>query len=315
MNEPTRDNIRARMARAGRKLNPSLERHALVLDGAAVLPNSAGLAPGELIERDGKAVFLLPGPPREFLAILDEHVVPWLSRHVDADRPAVQLFEVCGMGESDIVTLLEPVGFPPAVDVAYCARPGLVEIRLSSATAPLGSVAQMIRAKLGAHIYAEERIGIEVAVGRLLAGRKATLATAESCTGGLIGHRLTNVSGSSAYFLGGIVAYANESKVRDLGVRPEDLAEHGAVSEAVARQMAEGVRRQFESDFGLGITGIAGPTGGTADKPVGLTFIAVADAKGCVVRNRQFIGNRDVVKESSSELALDLLRRRILGLA
>ena len=149
-------------------------------------------------------------------------------------------------------------------------------------------------------------------VGRLLLAKKATVATAESCTGGLIGHRITSVSGSSTYYLGGIIAYSNDEKIRDLGVNVVDLKDHGAVSEVVARQMAIGVRDHFDADFGLSVTGIAGPTSDKSDKPVGLVYIAVADRKDAWVREHRFAGGRDHIKEWSAQMALDLLRRRLL---
>jgi nicotinamide-nucleotide amidase len=154
---------------------------------------------------------------------------------------------------------------------------------------------------------------METVVGRLLTERRATLATAESCTGGLIGHRVTAVAGSSAYFLGGVVAYSNACKVRDLGVSEETLREHGAVSRRVAGEMAAGVRRRFAADYGLAVTGIAGPSGGTPEKPVGLVCLAVAGAGGETTREIRLAGDRSVIKEWSSQMALDFLRRRLLG--
>jgi nicotinamide-nucleotide amidase len=154
---------------------------------------------------------------------------------------------------------------------------------------------------------------LEEAVGRLLAVQRKTLATAESCTGGLIGHRLTQIAGSSAYFLGGVIAYSNESKVRDLGVSGALIEKHGAVSEEVARAMAEGVRARFGADFGLAVTGIAGPEGGSAAKPVGTVWFALADANGTLAKHRCFPTIRENVKLWSSQQALDLLRRRLQG--
>lgn len=326
MNEEARVRIANRYARGGRALNPFVERHALVLSEAAVLQNSAGLAPGERIEIPGgqrtedgrqKTVFLLPGPPREFLSVLTEHVLPWLREHAAVTPPDLRIFQVCGIGESDIVTRLTPLGFPPPGldDVAYCAQPGRVEIRLSAppaAAAALESAVRMVRDGLGDHIFAEERIDLPAVVARRLGERKATLATAESCTGGLIGHRLTNLSGSSAWYLGGVVSYANESKVRELGVPAATISQHGAVSEETARAMAEGVRSRFGSDFGLAVTGIAGPTGGTPEKPVGMVWLAVADAGGTTSQAHRWNGSREVNKEWAAQYALDLLRRRLL---
>ena len=307
-----------RYTRSGRAMNASVERHALVLEGAAVLQNSDGLAPGERLDLDGKTVFLLPGPPREFQSVLNEHVLPWLRAHAAGTPPAVRLFQVCGIGESDIVTRLTPLGFPPPGldDVAYCAQPGRVEIRLSAPPAQqaaLEQAARQVRDGLGANIFAEARVELAAVVAQLLLARGATLATAESCTGGLVGHRLTNLSGSSAWYLGGVVAYANASKVRDLGVPAATIEREGAVSEATARAMAEGVRARFGSDFGLAVTGIAGPTGGTPEKPVGLVWMAVADARGTAAWQRRFAGSRDVNKDWASQMAIDLLRRRLQG--
>ena len=163
-------------------------------------------------------------------------------------------------------------------------------------------------------MFSEERVEMEDVVGGLLYRGKATLATAESCTGGLIGHRITSVSGCSDYYLGGVVAYSNEVKIRELGVSAETLKQKGAVSEETARQMACGVRERFNSDYGLSVTGIAGPTGGTPEKPVGLIYVAVADKTRAWVRRFCFASDRSTVKTWSSQMALDLLRRRLQGL-
>lgn len=315
MHEPSRLAIRDRYARIGRALNDSVERHALVLEGAEVLMNPVGLAPGEHIRIRGQHVFLLPGPPHEFEAILTESVVPRLTSLLPAVPTDLRVFQLCGVGESDLVTRLGGAAFPGAgLDVAYCASIGRLEVRLwapPERRADLDRVSDQLRQQAGGFIYAERFAVMEEVVAEKLVARKLTLATAESCTGGLVGHRLTNVAGSSDWFLGGVVAYANESKVRDLGVSEESLSREGAVSQAVAGQMAEGVRRRFGSDFGLGITGIAGPGGGTDQKPVGLVYIALADAQGTEVREHRFAGRRAIVKEWSAQMALDLLRRKL----
>jgi len=171
-----------------------------------------------------------------------------------------------------------------------------------------------VRPILGDCIFTEERQEIEDVISQLLHREKATLATAESCTGGLIGHRITSVSGSSDYYLGGIVAYADEVKIRELSVNADALSRFGAVSEEVARQMAGGVRNRFNSDYGLSVTGIAGPNGGTPEKPVGLVYTAVADKTRAWVRRHCFSSDRSTVKMWSSQMALDLLRRRLQGL-
>jgi nicotinamide-nucleotide amidase len=226
-----------------------------------------------------------------------------------------KVFMCTGLGETEIAERLEKIGLPtPEIEVGYCASSGQIEVRLEATPEHaklLETQGATVRTALGAAIFAEERIGLEEAVGRLLAAQHKTLAVAESCTGGLIGHRLTQVAGSSTYFLGGVIAYSNESKVRDLGVAHELIERHGAVSEKVARAMAEGVRVRFGADFGVAVTGIAGPDGGTAEKPVGTVWLAVADAGGAFAKLRCFPTTREQVKLWSSQQALDLLRRRL----
>ncbi|HBA83033.1 MAG TPA: competence/damage-inducible protein A [Verrucomicrobia bacterium] len=302
----------------GRELSPISERQILVVEGSVVLPNPVGMAPGQRIESGGKVLFILPGPPREFNAVLSTHVLPWLQ---EAFRGALSVTQkilmVCGVGESDLAAQLEMEGFPPpGLDVAYCASGGRVEVRLTATSdrqAVIDQASEVVRRVLGRHIFAEDRLTMEEVVGRLLLERRSTLATAESCTGGGIGQRITSVSGSSAYYMGGIIAYDNRVKISQLGVPETELAAQGAVSKEVAASMAQGVRQRLGADYGLSITGVAGPTGGTDEKPVGLVWMAVADAAGTVTSSRRFPGDRDWIRESSTLFALDLLRRRILG--
>lgn len=319
MHEASRQAIRDRYARTQRVLNDSVERHALVLEGADVLMNPVGLAPGEDVHIEGQRIFLLPGPPHEFEAVLTGHVVPRLARLSPATPPEMRLFQICGIGESDLVSRLGGNAFPgDGLEVAYCASIGRVEVRLwgpAEQRAKLEQAAEKVRQVAGPHLYAERTALMEEIVAELLQAGRLTLATAESCTGGLVAHRLTNLPGSSNWFQGGIVAYADSAKVRDLGVQKETLERHGAVSPEVAQQMAEGVRRRFGTDLGLGITGIAGPAGGSAEKPVGLVYLAVADDKGVVVKEHRFASQRVIVKEWSAQMALDLIRRRLTGLA
>ena len=216
-----------RYQKLGREVTEQARRQALVIEGATVLSNSVGMAPGERIEIGDKVLFLLPGPPREFSAILEEHVLPWLRANAGGSPVAERLFLLCGVGESDIANRLEKAGFnPPGVEIAYCAAPGRIEVRLTSLAGDVAAVeraAAVARPLLGDCVFSEERAEMEDVVGRLLRRQKATLATAESCTGGLIGHRITSVSGSSSYYLGGVVAYSNEVKVRELGVSADTL--------------------------------------------------------------------------------------------
>ena len=314
---PSAEAMKARYRRLGREATPLSERQALVLDGAVVLPNSAGMAPGERVEADGKTIFILPGPPREFLAVLTEHVVPWLRQHVaPAIPPRERIFLVCGLGESDIAVRLEQAGFPPpGLQVAYCASCGRVEVRLleeGAADGALERAAEVVRKELGSAIYSEDRSDMAEVVGRLLASRGKTLATAESCTGGWIGQRLTAVAGSSAYYVGGVIAYSNAVKTDHVGVPVEVLDSVGAVSEETALLMAHEVRERFHADYGVSVTGIAGPSGGTPEKPVGLVCMAVADAAGSISQSRRFTGERGWIREWAVQFALDLLRRRLL---
>lgn len=316
MHEPTREAIRQRYARTKRAWNENAERHALVLSSARVLENRVGLAPSELIEWHDCLVFLMPGPPHEFEAALVDHVIPTLKAMATA-LPLQKIFQLAVIGESDVVRLLSQAGFPhDGVHVAYCARPGVVELRLTALPSALDSFERDVgcaRDRLGEWIYAESRTELESVVVDALRSAGKTIALAESCTGGLVGHRLTNVPGSSDVLLGGIIAYANESKVRELGVAPDLLAREGAVSREVAAAMAEGARRRFGADVGIGISGIAGPGGGTEQKPVGLVYIALSDAAATVVQECRLSGQRSTIKQVTSQLALENVRRRLSG--
>lgn len=318
MDQPSLEAVREKYARLGRRVTPLAERQALVIEGAEVLANAVGMAPGDALAWEGRLLFLLPGPPGEFLAVLKDGVLPRLRREVGAaELPDERIFQLCGLGESDIATRMEEAGIPgPGIAVAYCAAPGRVEVRLAAAAAQcaaLDSAAAGMHRLFGTAIYSTDRAAMEEVAGRLLRERDLTLAVAESCTGGLIGHRLTSVSGSSDYFMGGCIAYSNASKVSQLDVPAELLAGCGAVSEEVACSMADGARRRFAADVGLSVTGIAGPTGGSPEKPVGLVYIGLADAGGAAAHRHAFTGNRARIKEWSSQMALDYLRRYLLA--
>ncbi len=310
--------VRARYTERGRPVTPAGDRHALCVEGATPLANRAGVAPGERIDLDGQTVFLLPGPPSEFRAVLEDHVLPYLAAQCpDATLRPEKIFMTAGIGESDLLEQFALHAFPPTgVDVAYCAGPGQVEVRISAAIGGEGLVeeaADKVRAWIKPHIVAERRCTMAEAVVDLLKAEDATLATAESCTGGLLGDRVTTVSGCSQVYLGGIIAYSNMAKINLLSVNEEDLEVHGAVSAQVARGMAHGVRVRFGADYGIGVTGIAGPSGSTEKKPVGLVYIAVSDPQGDEVIELRMPGERQWVKERSVNRALDLLRKRIAG--
>jgi nicotinamide-nucleotide amidase len=312
--------IRVRCERLGQAMTDSRARQADIIEGATALSNSVGAAPGQRIELGGSRVaFVLPGPPREFEAILAEHVLPWLRAHLHAPVTPERILMICGLGESDVIERLATAGFDPTpLDLAYCAGPGQLEVRLTGKPGEERAVAAAAAhalAILGDNVYAEDREDLVTAVGRRLQARGATVATAESCTGGLVAQILTSVPGSSAWYRGSIVAYANDVKTSQLGVPADLIAAHGAVSEPVARAMAEGARRTLGTDFALATTGVAGPDGATPEKPVGTVWWALADGKGTLARTRRFPGDRDLIRRWTAQFALDLLRRRLDGAA
>lgn len=318
MHEPTRAVIHGWLKQRNRSPTESIDRHALVVEGAEVLANRSGLAPGERLDVDGRTLFLLPGPPGEFRCILEDHVLPWLRANAASVPPLCRSFRLSGPGESEIIARLLPLGFPgEGIDVAYCARAADIEVRLwapPAASDAMERAARLVRESFPDAVYAEtdgREAPLEKVVGEQLRDRKFWLATAESCTGGLIAHRLTQMAGCSDYFRGGIVAYDNAVKAAQLGVPASTLEAHGAVSEQVARAMAERVRAALKADLGLATTGIAGPGGATPEKPVGLVFIAVADRHGTVVREVRTGGDREYIKQWASQSALNLLRLRL----
>lgn len=265
-----------------------------------------------------KWLVMLPGPPRELRPMFDAAVVPLLAREFASEIFVCRTLRSSGVGESRVQELIEGSLQPlvlTGLEIGYCARPGAVDVRLTAAG---GRAAQLVREGeavvsqiLGPHIFGVDDDEIEEVVVRLLKKRNQTLALAESCTGGNLAHRLTNVPGASAVFSGGLVSYANDAKTKLLGVRPESLRQHGAVSEAVAREMALGVRAAFGSDFALAVTGIAGPGGGTPEKPVGTVFIALASASGVDVEHRLNPWDRLTFKDVTATQALEQLRRRL----
>jgi len=315
----------------GRVLSPRARTQALVPDGAAVLHNAVGTAPGLVMElnpnpfdpeaRPGLLI-LLPGPPRELHPMFDASVLPLLRRQCPlAETHACATIRTTGLPESEVeARVAGPLAAAVArgLQLGYCARPGEVDVRLSArgpgAEAMVASAASAVRDCCAPHIFTHSDDELEATVIALLKEAKCTVAVAESCTGGLIAHRLTNVPGASAVMLGGIVAYANEIKQRLLGVSPDCIQHEGAVSESVCRAMAEGVRERFGADLGIAVTGIAGPSGGTEAKPVGTVFIGLAAPEGTHVLRRLNRWDRITFKQVTSQQALDLLRRQLAGL-
>ena len=314
--------ITARAALRGFRLTDRTSRQAAVPEGATVLPNENGSAPGlYLPARAGSAkksphLFLLPGPPRELQPMFKNSVLPILREIIPpgagVDR---RTYRVVGMGESLVEEaigerLLEITG----IEVGYCARPGEVDLRIIGNQSVLDRAEAIVTGGLGDSVFSTAAESLEEVVVRLLTESKRTLAVAESCTGGFLVHRITNVPGASAVFLAGYVTYANEAKEQMLGVDPDLIALHGAVSENVARAMAEGARLRTKTTFALATTGVAGPSGGTEDKPVGTVFVALAaEGRQTQVKRFRFSDDRPTFKELTTQAALEMLRRCLLA--
>jgi nicotinamide-nucleotide amidase len=313
--------IRERFRRRGVRMPSSNRKQCYVIDGAEVLTNPNGTAPGLWITSGSIRLVLLPGPPHELKPMFEKDVWPRL-RASGSGFTLRRVLKITGMSESlmeDRIRAVYPK-LPPEADITTLAYPGELQVRLSvtgagdptSSETVLGTLEKLILKKLGENVYSRTGETMEEAVGALLRSRGRTLACAESCSGGLLSHRLTNVPGSSSYFLEGVISYGNTSKNRLLGVPLSLIREHGAVSGPVAEAMARGVMRRAGSDYGLSITGIAGPEGGTAAKPVGLVYTGLAWRSGAAVEKNVFFGRREIVKFQSTQKALDVLRRRLM---
>ncbi len=304
----------------GRKTPQTAYAQAEVPEKATVLYNKKGTAPGLLFERDGKRVYVLPGVPLEAEYLLEKFIVPHLDPLATV-KVEHRILKTTGIPESILWEEIGPVApFEEHVKVASLPSHLGVRIRftatgkdLQETTAQLDAAEKLLRQKIDHHIFAVDDQTLEGNIGGLLKKKQWTLAVAESCTGGLIGHRLTNIPGSSDYFLEGAVTYSNEAKQKRLRVDPHVIASHGAVSAEVAAAMAEGMREQSGSTIGVGVTGIAGPTGGTPAKPVGLTFIAVSGARGTRCEKFLFPQDRIRNKERAAQAALNLLRLYLLA--
>lgn len=295
-------------------------------EGATLLNNTCGTAPGVFVEHQGVWLFAVPGPPPEMREMMRLEVLPRLRERATAEGGGIlhtRVLRLCDIGESDVATALaDIIAHQTDPTIALYASPGEVKVRLATkdrdetaATARLDALAAQIRERMGAHVYGVDEDTMEVVVGKALLAAGATCAVAESCTGGLIASRITDVPGASGYFLAGIVAYDNRIKADVLGVPREVLEQHGAVSRECAMAMAEGVRKLSGADFAVATTGIAGPGGGTPEKPVGLVYVAVADAQGSECIQQLWPSTREQFKQRVSQMALNLLRKRVLGAA
>ncbi|HEY2614794.1 MAG TPA: competence/damage-inducible protein A [Chthoniobacterales bacterium] len=308
--------IRARAASRGFRLTDRVARQAQVPRGAMVLPNHHGSAPGLYFATKSAHLFLLPGPPRELQPMFTGSVLPILRKVAPDKSPAERRsYHIAGMGESLLENAVgEKLLAIAGIELGYCARPGEVDLRIIGEPVALKRADAIIRAALGAAIFSCNGESLPEVVVRLLTEKKQTLAVAESCTGGFLAHRLTNVPGASAVFLSGYITYANEAKVEMLSVDPRIISEHGAVSEAVARAMAEGARNKAKAAFALATTGIAGPAGGTKEKPVGTVFVALAEGQNATeVKRFLFPDDRQTFKELATQASLEMLRRSLIA--
>jgi nicotinamide-nucleotide amidase len=311
---------------------PTLPRtlvQAMVPEGATVLTNSFGTAPGLAMEVSPNSfrvngqpsrLVMLPGPPRELRPMFQNVLVPLLKRVLPPPEAFVcRTLRVTGMGESLVEQSVAPdleASVQAGLLLGYCARTGQVDVRLAAAGEKAGALVneaeRLVRSHIDPFIYGEEDEEIEEVIVRMLTQRKETLALAESCTGGSVANRITNIPGASAVFLAGLVTYSNEAKQLFLGVKAGSIAEHGAVSEQVAREMAEGARAKTRADYAISITGIAGPGGGTPEKPVGTVCIGLAGPFETIVERNLNSWDRETFKYVTGQQALEMLRRAIL---
>jgi nicotinamide-nucleotide amidase len=313
--------IEAKFASFGMKMPQVNRRQAEVIEGAKVLANRRGTAPGQRIDHERGTLFLFPGVPHELEAMVEGALVPWLERHGGRQPIEMRLLKVACVPESTAEEMLDPAYEEFGAEaIAVLASAGELQVRLTArggAAGPdgLDRLERRVAELMGEAVFSRRlEETLESVVGALLAAAGRTAATAESCTGGLVAERLTRVAGSSGWFVGSAVTYADRLKVALLGVDHELIARHGAVSRPVAEAMAAGVRQRLGSDYGLAITGIAGPGGGSAEKPVGTVHIALAGPAGVEPAHRllRLPGDRGRVRQLTSQWALDLLRRRLL---
>ncbi len=323
--EEVAENIRRLFASFNRVMPENNLKQAQFPAGAVIVPNHLGTAPGYRLDLDTprgtKHLIVLPGVPREMKPMMEETVLPWVREmRGGGDLFLTRTFQTFGISESGLDEMIAGTIGEDEGRLAFRANFPQISVRVTVRGKPgeaeqcLESLSERIRARIGAYVYGEGDVTMEEVVGRLLKKTGKTLGLAEACSGGLVGHRVTNVPGSSAYFQGTVVAYSDTAKTRLLGVKPYTLQLHGAVSEEVVGEMATGVRERLAADIALATTGIAGPDGATEDKPVGTACLALASDGTLVSRRYTLWGNRDWIKTLISQLALDWVRRALLGL-
>jgi nicotinamide-nucleotide amidase len=313
-----------RFAARGWKMSPNNEKQGDVIAGATVLTNANGTAPGQWIsgkyEDQEKIIILLPGPPHELKALFEEQCVARLKAKLPVAYIVTRELRITGLGESHCDARIAPI-YRRFADIQTTILAGAGEIQLHLKTqassqnagqARVDELVSLVEEELGDSVFSDNGESMEQIVGYYLQMRAATLAVAESCTGGLVAQRITSVSGSSRYFLGGATVYSNDLKTQFAEVGADLIQKHGAVSREVAAALAEGIRRRCHATFGLAVTGVAGPSGGTKEKPVGLVFHGLASENGTEVVERNFPGDRKRIRWFASQQALDMVRRRLL---
>ncbi|HXP71960.1 MAG TPA: competence/damage-inducible protein A [Candidatus Dormibacteraeota bacterium] len=320
LNEGVLRHIQELFRRFGRVMPEINRRQAMVPEGATVIPNPRGSAPGLWIETSGHIVILLPGVPSELRAMFEQEIRPRLTRLGHDERLFTRDLRITGLPESEVEQRVSPLyALYPDTETTILASPPGIQLHPrvwsrdpAQANQILDEMVKRMALALGEHLYSTEGEAMEEVVARALTENRATIAVAESCTGGLLAERLTNIPGSSVYFLGGVVCYSNELKSALVDVPAELIESKGAVSPEVALALADGIRKRTGATIGVGVTGIAGPGGGTPEKPVGLVHVGIADERGPRERRFQFPGDRERIRMHASQTALDSVRRYFL---
>jgi len=320
--EEAKENVMEFLRKRNRRWTSAAEDQTRIPACARVIPNAHGSAPGEFIEKENKIFIVMPGVPYEMESMMTDFVVPHFQSMHKGETILHRTLHTTGIAESDLAERLQPLDDTlREIKLAYLPSPTGVRLRLTISGPDreyceerLRTIESDFRKKVGRYVYGIDGQLLEEVLGHILSEQKLTIAVAESCTGGMIAHKLTNIPGSSAYFEQGVITYSNRSKIGLLGVSPNIIANHGAVSEEVAKAMAIGVRNLSKTDIGLSTTGIAGPTGGSAEKPVGLVWIGYADPARVDSRMIQLGGGRLQIKERATQAAMELVRRKLLNL-
>ena len=322
LHEESIEAIKGYFAKRGRTMSQNNNKQACFPEGAKIMPNNHGTAPGAIVENKGKVFIILPGPPGELQPMFEDYVIPYLERK-SKEQITSRVLKVYGMGESVMEEKIKDLIINQSnPTIAPLAGSSELTIRITAKTARgedpyklIQPLEEKVRQRLGDLVYGVDDDTLESVVLRLLVESKKTIATAESCTGGLIAKRITSIPGASQAFIEGVVSYSNQSKIERLGVSEATLAKNGAVSPETAEEMVRGILETTGADLGAAVTGIAGPGGGTANKPVGLVYIGIGDKEGhFTVNSYNFLGGRKKVQEMAASMALDSIRRRLLTL-